>query len=77
MKKWIPVLEADTDNGQHTCYARHFSGAKYIWLTQSPGGCWNVEVRSEVGSDFITIAKSKTLCGAKQRALRYIKEANC
>lgn len=77
MKKWIPVLEADTDNGQHTCYARHLSGAKYIWLAQQPSGCWNVEVRSEANGDFVTIAKSNSLVGAKQRALRYIKEINC
>lgn len=74
MKKWIPVLEADTDNGQHTCYARHLSGAKYIWLTQRPDGSWNVEVRSEADGDYITIAKSKSLYGAKQRARRFIND---
>ena len=76
MKKWIPVLESDSDGGRHTCYVRHFNSAKYIWLTQRPDGFWQVEVRPEASNDFFTIAKSKSLEGAKHRALRFMNDMN-
>lgn len=73
MSKWTPVIDMDLDNGEHTCYSREISKSKYIWLTQMADGCWNVEIKSPDG-DLTVLAKSTTLGGAKQRALKFIKD---
>lgn len=75
MSKWLPVFEADTAAGEHTCYSRKIRDKEFIWVTLQPNGSWNVKVSSdEEGADFITVAKSRSLRGAKQRARRFIND---
>lgn len=73
MSVWVPILEMDTGTGEHTCYSRPTGNKEYIWVTRMADGCWQVEVREPDG-EFISLCKSKSLRGAKQRALRFIKD---
>lgn len=64
---WIPVLDCDDDEGNHTCWSaevNHEIYGRYIWITQF-AGVYHVEYDNN-GIYFETLKICKTLASAKR-----------
>lgn len=64
---WIPILECDDDDGNHTCWAaalRNPNYGRFVWITKTADDEYWVEI--DKGEVFTTIMKSKSLSSAKR-----------
>lgn len=69
---WMPILEMDDEDGNHTGYGTKING-EFYWITQIPDKTWNIETRGKDGIIYPIKSNLKSITSAKRYFSIYIK----